>query len=465
MNPIALTQLQARFGGKVFGELNACFSAVSTDSRSIAEGEIFVALKGDNFDAHTFVPQVLSIKPVAVVVEKSWADEHAELLMLGSFWVVENTVDALANIATLAREAFTGPLIAVTGSCGKTTVKEMLLGIARQAFGLDRVLATQGNLNNHVGVPKTLFGIKPEHAIAIVEMGASGPNEIAHLVAMAKPTVAVVNNVMAAHVEGFGSLAGVAKAKSAIYEGLSSDGVAVINIDDAFAQQFVDLNTQRKTLTVSLNRTDADLFSSNVVLESDRISFTLVHRSIAYPVELPATGMHNVRNALVAAACALAAGMSIETVVDGLKNFIAAKGRMNISTPMPLVRLIDDTYNANPGSVRAAIDTLANFEGERWLVLGDMGELGADEKQLHADIGVYAKSAKLDGLITVGALSKFAAESFGSSFTFDSQALALDRVMELIKSQAGQITILIKGSRSARMELIVQAIADSKEKN
>ena len=460
IKPLSLAALQARFGGELSGDARITFSHVSTDSRTVGAGDLFVALEGDKFDGHNFIALVKQSNPAAIVVSKAWAAQHKEELSAGNFWCVDDTTNALAHIAMAVREEFTGPLIAITGSCGKTTVKEMLVAIAYAAFGSDKVLATQGNFNNHIGVPKTLFGLLPAHKFAIIEMGASGPNEIAHLSQMASPTVAVVNNVMAAHVEGFGSIEGIAQTKSAIYNGLAQDGIAVINLDDHFSSMFLELNQSRPKILVAKDNDDAALKVRQIQLQSESSSFELIVDGEGYPVSLNVAGLHNIRNALVAAACAIGSGIGIDKVVQGLNDFAGVKGRMNVSKPSAKFTLIDDTYNANPGSVKAAVDALVAFTGAQWLVLGDMGELGSDEISLHREVGEYAKSAQLSGLVTVGKLSKYAAQGFGSSYAFDSQQDAIVFLKDLIDSQVGHISILIKGSRSARMELIAQAISD-----
>ncbi|MDN3638967.1 UDP-N-acetylmuramoyl-tripeptide--D-alanyl-D-alanine ligase [Simiduia curdlanivorans] len=458
IRPLSLGELERKFGGVILGNANAQFNSVSTDSRTVGAGELFVALIGDKFDGHDYVSVVQQSNPAACVVSKAWADINKSELGSGNYWCVDDTTLALGHIAVLAREAFAGPLIAITGSCGKTTVKEMLLSIASAAFGESAVLATQGNFNNHIGVPKTLFRLLPQHQFAIIEMGASGPDEIAYLTRLASPSVAVVNNVMPAHVEGFGSVEGVAQTKSAIYQGLGQDGVAIINLDDSFAGMFVAQNQSRRRVSVAINQLGADLRADNITLLPEQSVFDLYVDGKPFHVALPVAGLHNVRNALVAAACAFAAGISVEHLLQGLSTFSAVKGRMNISKPSSAVTLIDDTYNANPGSVKAAIDALVPFEGARWLVLGDMGELGRDEILHHQEVGEYAKAAQLSGLVSVGKLSQYAAERFDSNNAFDSQQEVVTFLKDLIDSQAGHITILIKGSRSARMELIVQAI-------
>lgn len=460
MMTITLGQLRQRFGGEICGSEDAVLGPIVTDSRAVVSGDTFVALVGDRFNAHQFIADVIGRGAQLVVVSHDWATANGELLDGRNAWRVSDTNAALGQIAQLAREAFTGPLVGITGSCGKTTVKEMLLAIAVHVYGGDAVLATQGNLNNHFGVPQTLLRLAPEHRFAIVEMGASGPDEISYLANMAQPTVSVVNNVMAAHVEGFGSLAGVATTKSAIYDGLGDDGVAVINVDDAFAPQFQQQNTHRASVTFSLEQVTADFYAKDVRVQETGSQFQLCAGEQSFAVTLPITGLHNVRNALAAAACAHSAGVPLSAIAEGLTQVKAAKGRMNSERLTPQLTLIDDTYNANPDSTRAAIDALLAFEGDSWLVLGDMGELGPDARKLHAEIGDYAKAAGLAAVIGVGPLSADAVQAYGASSQFDDHAGAVAHILQQLERQAGRINILIKGSRSARMELVVQAIKD-----
>ena len=460
MMPLCAGQLQMRFGGQLIGAPEQPIGEVTTDSRRCTSKQTFVALKGDRFDAHDFVVDVLVQQPALLVLNRQWAEANSALLAGQTVWMVEDTLAALGGIARLAREAFTGPLVGITGSSGKTSVKEMLATIARHTFGSDAVLATQGNLNNHIGVPLTLLRLTPEHKFAIVEMGASGLGEIAALADIARPNVAIVNNVMAAHVAGFGNLDGVATTKAAIYEALGSQGIAVINLDDSYAAKFASQNAKRDVMTFSLQDASAQLYAQEIQLHEDCMSFVLCTDGERVPVTVQVTGLHNVSNCLAAASCARAAGISTPDIVQGLAVYKGVQGRMNILRCSSQVTLIDDTYNANPGSVKAAIDALTAFEGQRWLVLGDMGELGEEAEALHADIGRYARAAGFDQLISVGPLSAAAAMQFVQGQICSTHDLAVAYLQQHIARQAGRINILIKGSRSARMELIVRAMTD-----
>jgi len=445
--PLTLSAAAAAFGGTLLYP-DCSFRRVSTDSRRLRPGELFVALRGSRFDGHDFLAQVAD-QACGLVVERP------DKRLLLPQWVVADTTRALGQLALLARDQFTGPVIAVTGSSGKTTVKEMTAAILR---GLGPVLATRGNLNNHIGLPLTLLSAEPEQRFAVLELGASAAGEIAYLASIAKPMVAVVTTVLPAHVQGFGSLAGVARGKGEIYAALGPRGTAVFNLDlDArwLAQWRANLPCLQ---SLGFSPTDAaDVTAHGVTFDAEgRASFLLRTPQGEVPVSLQIPGPHNVANALAAAACALAAGADLAAIAAGLRAVLPAPGRMQIKRGLREARLIDDSYNANPGSVRAAIDTLAGFGGRRLLVLGDMAELGSDAPGLHREVGAYAASRGLDGFYGCGPLSKLAAEAFGANaFTFaDKEQLA----RALRDSLDADTTVLIKGSRSAGMEDIVQLL-------
>lgn len=461
MMPLNVEQLVQCCGGYHLGNAQLSLGEICTDSRKLQAGQTFVALVGDKHDAHGFVADILPKQPGLLVLQQDWVAANASMLAGHTVWAVQDTLVALTAIAKCVRQLFKGPVVGITGSSGKTTVKEMLAAIARHTLGEPAVLATQGNLNNHIGVPLTLSRLTPEHRFAIIEMGASGPDEIAHLATMAQPTVSLVNNVMAAHVEGFGSIDGVARTKSAIYDGLGATGVAVINVDDRYADSFIAKNVARSTLTFGLSAPGVDVTASDIELTESGARFILSARGEQVPVELSVSGLHNVANSLAAGSCALSAGISLVDVGKGLAAFEAVKGRFNVLRLNDSLTLIDDTYNANPGAVKAAIDTLAQFEGARWLVLGDMGELGAEAQTLHAEVGRYAHQVGLDGVVTVGPLSADTAKSFGGGHAFETHAAAVAFLQRHIAAQAGRINILIKGSRSAQMEKVVQALNDN----
>ncbi|MGK2915234.1 MAG: UDP-N-acetylmuramoyl-tripeptide--D-alanyl-D-alanine ligase, partial [Porticoccaceae bacterium] len=428
------------------------FRSVSTDTRSLQAGDLFVALRGERFDAHRFLASAAR-QACGLVVERP--DKNLVIPQ----WVVPDTTLALGQLAALARDQFTGTLVAITGSSGKTGVKNMVAAILRHS---GPVLATRGNLNNHIGVPLTLFELAAEHRFAVIEMGASGPGEIAYLCRIARPSVAMINNVLPAHVEGFGSIAGVAAAKGEIYRGLSAAGVAVLNLDEPWGAEWRQNLPCVNTLTFSAAGRTADFTARDVVLDSEgRASFTLSTPQGEISVQLRVAGRHNLGNALAAAACAAAAGAGLGHIAAGLAAVTPAAGRMEFKHGRGGSRIIDDSYNANPGSVKAAIDSLAGFAGRRLLVLGDMAELGILAKSLHREIGRHAAEQKIDQLWAVGPLSACAVDTFGvqGRHFADKRSLTTALVSLLAeKDGAEAVTVLVKGSRSAGMEDIVNAI-------
>jgi UDP-N-acetylmuramoyl-tripeptide--D-alanyl-D-alanine ligase len=409
-------------------------------------GDLFVALRGDNFDGHDFLAQAAAKKVCGLVVEKF--DASIPLPQL----IVNNSLQALGQIAALNRAAFTKPVLAITGSSGKTTVKTMLASILAECGS---VHATKGNLNNHIGVPLTLLHINAEHDFAVIEMGASAIGEIAYLCSLAKPHIAMVNNVMPAHIEGFGSIEGVAQAKGEIYEALSSKNTAVINLDDDFAAQYL-AKVKSNIMQVSLRNTAADCYADKIHYAQDSVSFDLHIYCEKTLVNLNAQGEHSVRNALMAAAMAYGVGANLNNIQSGLAKFSPVGGRMSRHQGVNGSLIIDDSYNANPGSVRAAIDVLCECAGQRILVLGDLAELGDHAADLHAQLGLYAKHKNIEHFFTLGVLTQYASEAFGEQngqhHFFERDQLSL-KLKELV---AADTTILIKGSRSAKMDLVVR---------
>lgn len=457
--PLTLTQVaeycRASFDSQPFSvELrngDAIFSQVNTDTRSLGAGELFVALRGENFDAHDFLQQAVEKKVCGLVVEKF--DETIDLPQL----VVKDTLLALGQIAAMNRNAFTKPVLAITGSSGKTTVKTMLANILRTC---GNVHATKGNLNNHIGVPLTLLQLNAEHDFAVVEMGASAIGEIRYLCSLARPQVTMINNVMPAHIAGFGSIEGVAQAKGEIYEDLTATNTAVINIDDKFSSQWLE-NLTAQSIRVSLNNTQADCYAEKINPSTDSVIFDLVIGDKKITVTINVPGEHSVRNALMSAAMAHSVGASLENIKEGLESFSPVSGRMSRHQGINQSLIIDDSYNANPGSVRVAMDVLAARNGKRIFVLGDLAELGDDAAELHAQLGLYAREHNIDHFFTLGKLTKYANEKFGKQIGqhhFDNR----DSLIAALKVQAASnTTILIKGSRSAKMDLVVSALCSS----
>jgi UDP-N-acetylmuramoyl-tripeptide--D-alanyl-D-alanine ligase len=426
------------------------FSGVCIDSRKVQPGDLFVVLKGERFDAHAFLPAVKQAGAVAALVEKT--DTAITLPQLQ----VVDTVKALGKVAELNRALFSGKVIGLTGSAGKTTTKEMIAAILAQH---GKPLVTAGNLNNHIGVPLTLLRLSAENDNAIIEMGASAVEEIRYLTTMTKPDVALVTNVASAHLEGFGSIENVAKGKREIFEGLPENGIAVINLDNEWTASWQDaMAGSLKILTYSMKKI-ADVYATDVAQMANGVSFTLHATDKSQNVNLGFLGEHNVGNALAAAACCVAIGVDFEVIISGLQAAKPYKGRLQSKRGANGCLVIDDSYNANPASVRMAIDALMACDGNKIFVLGDMGELGVDARSLHADIGVYAKNAGVETFLVTGVLSNAAAESFGSgAHCFDSWQLLADFCL----AQATKKTVfLIKGSRSAGMDRVADALVDA----
>lgn len=451
MRTLYLSELVERLDARLVGP-DVGFARLSTDTRNAQAGDLFLALKGERFDAHDFLNVAADRGVAALVVEREFPSIDLPQL------VVADTQTALGQIAAANRECFTGPLTAITGSSGKTTIKTMLAGILVRS---GPVLATRGNYNNHIGVPLTLLELDQTHDFAVVEMGASGPGEIASYCRWAQPDLALISNVMPAHIEGFGSVEGVAKAKGEIYAGLKADGTAIINLDEAYADQWRALLDKQRVLSFSLSREQAHCRAQDLALHPDSVDFTLMTPLGSARVQLHVPGEHNVRNALAAAACAVALGISPEAIARGLESFEPIAGRMSARRGYAGALVIDDSYNANPGSVRAAIEVLAAQEGQRILVLGDMGELGERASELHRELGERARDRGIEQLITLGPLSAYAARAFGADARqYDNH----DAVVAALKTKLnGQTRVLIKGSRSAGMEKIVRGLIETGE--
>ncbi|SIQ70370.1 UDP-N-acetylmuramoyl-tripeptide--D-alanyl-D-alanine ligase [Aromatoleum tolulyticum] len=443
-------------GFRVVGE--ATFSCVGTDSRRIRPGQLFIALRGEHFDGHDFVEQAVAAGAVAALVDETWQREHEDIEF--PRLVVSDTRRALGALAAHWRSRFDIPLIGVTGSNGKTTVKEMCAAIMRaqarhEGHAPDCVLATTGNLNNDIGLPLTLLELRDHHRAAVIEMGMNHPGEIGYLTALARPTVAIVTNAQRAHLQGMGSLVEIAREKGAIYGGLGDDGIAVVNADDPHCTLWRELNRGRAVVTFATGHA-ADV-SAKADLHGLGARLTLSTSEGSVEFDLPVPGEHNVRNAAGAAAACLAAGASQTAVVEGLSGFSGAPGRLQRRAGQNGAQVIDDTYNANPDSVRAAIDVLASTAGHTVLVLGDMGEVGTTSAQLHDEVGGYAKSKGVDELYALGEMSAVAAHNFGDGGQKFATAEAL--VAALAPRLDANTVVLVKGSRFMRMERVANGLA------
>ena len=425
------------------------FSGVTTDSRRVAAGDLFVALSGERFDGNEFVAEAAGRGAVAALTSR-----HVEAGMPLPQVVVANTRSALGKLAAHWRGRFALPVVALTGSNGKTTVKEMLASIlAAYCDGAAAVLATEGNLNNDIGVPLTLFRLREAHRYAVIEMGMNHAGEIDYLTRMARPAVALVTNAHRAHVGILGSVDAIARAKGEIYGGLGASGIAVINEDDAFAGYWKDLNAARRIVTFGL----ADSADVRGSLDGRRLH--LVTPADAFSVELQVAGEHNVRNALAACAAAHALEIPPHAMQAGLASFAGVPGRLQRRAIPSGGVVIDDTYNANPESMKAALRVLAAERGRRVLVMGDMGELGPGARDLHAEVGAYARTLAIDAVLALGADSAAAAEAFG---TAGRHFEAVETLLEAARREAdGGATLLVKGSRFMRMERVADALAGS----
>jgi UDP-N-acetylmuramoyl-tripeptide--D-alanyl-D-alanine ligase len=430
------------------------FDSVSTDSRQAAPGALFVALRGESFDAHDFLDQVAARGVAGVVVEA--LPENFPLPAL----VVPDTLVALGRIGNVWRRRFDIPLIGVTGSNGKTTVKEMIASILAAAFGVEARLATQGNLNNEIGVPLTVMRLTGMHHAAVVELGMNHPGEIARLAAIAAPTVALVNNAQREHQEFMHTVEAVARENGAVLAALPADGVAVFPGDDEYTGLWRALAGDRQVLTFGLSD-DCDVSATYTPNSFGNDLNVSVNPSFphggndgdTFTIKLGAAGTHNVRNALAACACALAAGIPVEAIVRGLEAFAPVNGRLQRKQAANGAVVIDDSYNANPDSVRAAIDVLAQTPSPRILVLGDMGEVGTQGPEFHEEIGAYAAQRGIDTVLATGDLARHMTGSGAQHYEqFDDLLAALDKQLGS-KSDA---TVLVKGSRFMKMERVVQ---------
>jgi len=428
---------------------------VHSDTRSLQPGDLFVALKGENFDAHDFLAQAKASGAAAALAERGLAEAGLSGLQ------VADTQAALTALASAWRHRFHLPLIAVTGSNGKTTVTQMIAAILRAWLG-DSAFATAGNLNNHIGVPLTLLRLRQDdlvyHRAGVVELGMNHPGEIAALAALTAPTVALVNNAQREHQEFMASVEAVAYENGTVISALGASGTAVFPADDEHAPVWHNLAGSRPTLTFALTG-PADV-TCHAEWVGDHWALLLQTPAGASTVQLQVAGWHNVKNALAATACALAAGCPLDAIRRGLEAFAPVKGRSQVKSYRrggQTITLIDDTYNANPDSVRAAIEVLASLPGPRWLVLGDMGEVGDNGPAFHREVGAFAKARGIDALWTVGSASTHAAEAFSGSRHFDDMASLLAALPQAPLCAA----VVVKGSRFMKTEQVVAALIES----
>ncbi len=458
-----MSQIAEALDARLYGA-DVLLTGVSKDTRDIQPGDLYVALKGERFDGHQFVSQANAAGAVGALVSDLQAEARSNDVPQLQ---VADTRIALGQLAAHWRQKFTGKLIGITGSNGKTSVKEMCRKILVDFAGESSVLSTKGNLNNDIGLPMMLLELREQHRYAVIEMGANHVGEIDYLTSIARPDVALVNNVGPAHLEGFGSLENIAKTKAEIYNGLSAKGIAVINLDDAFSsfwQDYCSANCSgKRIISFSMLHAEADVYAKLIAAERYQI---IAGRETA-ELTLKVPGKHNVMNALAAIAATISLEIPLQSIVSSLSEFENIKGRLTVSTAVSGYRVIDDTYNANPLSVSAAIDVLADMQGavteKTVLVLGDMAELGEAAESLHAEIGKKAKDAGIKALYATGELSVNAVNAFADNgYYFQNKDALIDALKEEL---TGSEVVLIKGSRSAAMEKVVEGILTHDNKN
>ncbi|SHE20056.1 UDP-N-acetylmuramoyl-tripeptide--D-alanyl-D-alanine ligase [methanotrophic endosymbiont of Bathymodiolus puteoserpentis (Logatchev)] len=451
---MTLQEIAEAVQGKLVGT-DATVSGVCIDTRILAEGDLYIAIKGEQFDGHDFIAQAEKKGALALLVAKQVTSDKPQI-------IVKDTRLALAQLAGAVRAKVQVKVCGITGSNGKTTVKEMVAAVLAVNY---RVLFTQGNFNNAIGVPLTLLRLQAEDEFAVIEMGANHAGEIAYTSAYAQPDVVVITNVGAAHIEGFGSIEGIALAKAEIIESLTDQGIAVLNADDTFFTQWLALAGQRKVLSFGLNA-NADVTAENIVTgfagEQFCTQFDLLSEGKRVPIRLALAGEHNVKNALAASSACLALGIEVKQIQEGLKQVKAVKGRLQLSVTGLGYRVINDTYNANPDSLTVALAVLKNCEGELWLALGAFGELGAGAEQLHSEMGQKIKQAGVMRLFVTGALAKSTVKAFGVGAEFFTQQE--DLITAVQQAINPKVVLLVKGSRVQRMENVVNALVNKVEK-
>ena len=449
MISITLSQAAAVLQGMLHGQ-DLTIEAVTTDTRKVTAGCLFVALKGERFDAHDFAQQAKDNGAGALLVSRKLDIDLPQI-------VVKDTRLAFGELAAWVRQQVPTRVVALTGSSGKTSVKEMTAAILSQC---GNTLYTAGNLNNDIGVPMTLLRLTHEHEYAVIELGANHQGEIAWTVSLTRPEAALVNNLAAAHLEGFGSLAGVAKAKGEIYTGLPDDGIAIMNADNNDWLNWQAVIGDRKVWRFSPNAANSDFTATNVQITSHGTEFTLQTPTGNVDVLLPLPGRHNIANALAATSLAMAVGADLAAVKAGLAQLQAVPGRL---FPIRLTEsqlLLDDSYNANVGSMTAAVQVLSEMPGYRVMVVGDMAELGDESEACHVQVGEAAKAAGLDRVLSAGTLSKAISDASEVGEHFADKSALIERLKALI-TEKQIVTVLVKGSRSAAMEEVVHALQEN----
>ncbi len=453
MQTFALADVLNWLGGTAAGASleGLVFHGVSTDTRKIAAGDLFVALRGENFDGHDYLAVAEKAGAVGAIVDRAAPDLALPQIL------VPDTMDALAKLAAGNRNASSARFVAITGSSGKTTVREMVAAILSR---VGNTLATEGNLNNHIGVPLTLFRLAPEHEYGAIELGASGLDEIAHTVNIVRPDVSILTNAGKAHLEGFGSYDNVVRAKGEIIDGVVASGLVVLNRDDPAFERWQRRAGERRVASVSRQASaGGDYFADGIRDDGHALAFQ-AHGPQGWgcDVSLPLHGEHNITNALLAIAATRELGASDEAVHQGLASVQAVKGRLQIIELSPALTVIDDSYNANPSSIKAALGVLAARPGSRVAVLGAMAELGSESLALHREVGEFARARGIDRLLVMGDGCEGYVEGFGD--TAEVCATHDDAVRRVFEGPADSLTVLVKGSRSSAMDRVVEGIKE-----
>ncbi|MGR5378041.1 UDP-N-acetylmuramoyl-tripeptide--D-alanyl-D-alanine ligase [Vibrio harveyi] len=452
MITVTLSQIAEITGGELVGN-DVAIESVSTDTRTIDLGALFVALVGERFDAHDFCEQAVESGAGALLVQKTLNLNVPQV-------VVADSKIALGEVAAWVHQSCQTPTVAITGSCGKTTVKEMVASIL-QLKG--QVLFTAGNFNNDIGVPLTLLRSQKNDDYAVIELGANHIGEIAYTTQLVKPDMALVNNVAAAHLEGFGSIDGVKQAKGEIYQGLSAGGVAIVNLDSHGEAKWEGVLADKKVITFSQSNTNADFYATNIVMNAaGEASFDLHIAAGSQEIELSLgiIGQHNVSNAIAASIIALQMGATLEEVRAGLKHLNKVKGRVEVEELSDKIKLIDDSYNASVPAMKAAVDLLAAFQGQRWLILGNMAELGEESLALHRQVGEHAAPQKFEHVLTYGADARVISE-LCDGIHFETHQEMIDYIKQHLDQAAPEHhTMLVKGANGARMFEVAAAVKE-----
>ncbi|MDD9155895.1 UDP-N-acetylmuramoyl-tripeptide--D-alanyl-D-alanine ligase [Aliivibrio sp. S4TY2] len=450
MITMLLSEIAKACDGRLVGT-DCQISSVSTDSRHIDEQGLFVALIGERFDAHDFIPAVQEQGASALLVSKKVDTSLPQV-------IVSDTQKALGLMAKHVHQVCHTFTFSLTGSCGKTTVKEMLASILTRS---GEVLATAGNFNNEIGVPLTLLRSQPSNDFAVIELGANHQNEISYTTQLAQPNVALVNNIAAAHLEGFGSIEGVAKAKGEIFEGLQENGTAIYNLDSNGLPKWSSLFEGKKVFSFAMSNSSADFYASNIEINGmGEPSFQINTPQGSTQVSLGIIGKHNVVNAVAAAALAIQANASLDDIQQGLQQLSSVKGRVAVETLGSGLKVIDDTYNASVPAMKAAVDLLSGFKGQRWLVLGNMAELGEESLALHREVGEYAAPYQFEQVVTFGDDTKVISELCNGRHFETRSDLNAYLLKELQSIKHNEVTVLVKGANSSRMSEVVSALKE-----